>query len=130
MNAAKKIRIGLRTLKYFPMVIALVMLLHVATLVFDKATPTSKALVENVFSMPVAPAIGTIILSKHFGFCNLHRCLIGYSCCVTYCMAHQASVGFGELLLPLRLIMLFAGIMLFIQVVIKLWQDKFQEQTS
>lgn len=126
MNAAKKIRIGLQALKYFPIITALIMLLHVSALVFDRATPTSTAIVENVFSMPAAPTIGTMILSKHFGFCSLHRCLIGYSCGVTYCMIHQSSIGFGEYLDFMRIIMLVIGISLGIWLGVKTYKQKIQ----
>lgn len=113
-------------IKYVPIVTALVMLLYVSALVFDKATPTNKVVVERVFTVPVVPTIGTMILSKGLGFCNLHRYFIGYSYGVTSCMAHQAAEGFGALLMPMRLLMLVLGVTLFIWLAIHSRKHKFR----
>lgn len=121
---------GLKTcvlfIKYVPIVSALVMLLYVSSLVFDKATPTNKVIVERVFTLPAVPTVGTMVLSKGLGFCNLHRYFIGYTYGVTSCMAKQAAGGFGEFLVPMRLLMLLIGIALFVWLAIHSRKHKFR----
>lgn len=113
-------------IKYVPIITALVMLLYVSALVFDKATPANRAVVERVFTVPAVPAVGTMILSKGLGFCGLHRCFIGYSYGVTSCMAHQAAEGFGALLMPMRWLMLVLGVALFVWLGIYSHKHKFR----
>lgn len=111
---ATRLKACILFIKYVPIVTALVMLLYVSSLVFGKATDANKIVVERVFTVPVVPTVGTMILSKGLGFCGLRRCFIGYSYGVTTCMAHQAVEGFGALLMPMRWLMLVLGVALFV----------------
>lgn len=120
--------IGLRVcilfVKYMPIISALAMLLYVAALVTNKATKANKVFVEKTFVLPTVPTVGTIMMSKSLGFCKLHRCFIGYTYCVTNCMARQANIGFGEMLVPMRFIMLIIGIALFVWLFVYMRKHK------
>lgn len=100
--------------KYMPIVSALAVLLYVSALVANKATKANKIFVEKTFVLPTVPTVGTIIISKSLGFCKLHRYFIGYTYGVTNCMARQANTGFGEMLVPMRIVMLIIGVALFV----------------
>ena len=108
------IKISIIVLKFLPVICAFVMLFHVSLLI-------SKRLDENrvieatewTISLPAAPALTAIILSKQLGFCSLHRHFIIYTSIVSYCIKFQNSIGFGNFLTPMRWVMLIVGIILF-----------------
>lgn len=111
-------------LKYVPIISAFIMLLYVSSLVFDKVDNSDRNIVTKTFTMSTTPTVGTMILSKSLGFCSLHRCLIGYTYGVTFCIAHQAITGFGALLIPMRIFMLVIGIILFLWLGIHIYTHK------
>lgn len=109
------IKISIIVLKFLPVICAFAMLFHVSLLI-------SKRLDENrviettewTISLPAAPAVTALILSKQLGFCSLHRHFIAYTSIVSYCIKFQSSIGFGNFLMPMRWIMLMVGVFLFI----------------
>lgn len=112
--------------KYMPIVSALAMLIYVTALITNKATKNGKVFVEKTFVLPTMPTIGMMILSKNLGFCKLHRCFIGYTYGVTNCMARQANLGFGGMLVPMRFIMLVIGLALFVWLFVHIHKRKWR----
>ena len=101
------IKISLIVLKFLPLICAFAMLFHVSLLIARKLYENRIIeATEWTISLPVAPALTAIILSKQLSFCSLHRHFIAYTSIVSYCIKFQNSIGFGNFLTPMRWVML------------------------
>ena len=68
------IKISVIVLKFLPVICAFAMLFH-ASLLITRRLDENRVIeaTECTISLPVAPALTAIILSKQLGFCSLHR---------------------------------------------------------
>lgn len=92
-----RIKISVIVLKFLSVICAFAMLFHVSLLITRRLDENRIIeAIEWTISLPVAPALTAIILSKQLGFCSIHRYFIAYTSIVSYCIKFQDSIGFGN----------------------------------
>ncbi len=110
---SNKEKICIALLKYVPVLSAFLMLLHVATLLLGVTLFISEIIVLTIVTIMV------IFWSYCFKFCLVHRLTSIYTIIVLWCCYYHRFFGFGEYLEPIRLIMLYIGVVIFICLGIK-----------
>lgn len=75
MNKTDYKRLALLTFKYFPVITAFIMLIHLILLMFEIRT----GFAETLCGLSLMPQIVTYFLSKGLGFCKMHRMFIDYT---------------------------------------------------
>ena len=103
MTTSQKICVFI--LKYAPVVSTACLSLHVALLLFG-----FDPVLECMVGTTLLPSVVLFSASHAFHFCLLHKMLIVYSFVVDSCCSYERMIGFGNLLTPLRLLMLYIGL--------------------
>lgn len=101
-------------LRYLPVLGALIMLIHVALLIFDIRIPIA----ENLIGLSIMPYIFSYFASKAFGFCWLHRAFLTYIFIVDSCINFQRNVGFSDFLFFSHISVFVLGIALFVKLIV------------
>lgn len=73
---------------------------------------TGNAFITLVLILFIMCNVIFVTISYLLSFCNLHRKLFYYQTLVSICIAWEHFIGFGSLLLPMRILVLTAGIAL------------------
>lgn len=104
----EKIRISLFMSKYIILLIALIMLIHVLCLDFGYRGEVAENLLVLGFGL-------TLFFNDiTFGFCWFHRMCIVYAIAMDWCINFEYNVGFGEWLIPMRVVMTVWGVTMLI----------------
>lgn len=103
-------------LELLPMGGVLAMTTHVACLLMGYNFKVS----EYLFGYSVVGAVLLFVQSYVLKFCRLYRLSILYSVVVTHCIYHQRNIGFGNALMPMRILMLVFGIILSVVILLKM----------
>lgn len=108
-------KIGLIALKYIPVLMFIIMLIHTGFLIFDVNGPFA----DTIAGSAVIPSILILAISNMFKFCYLHKLLTLYSLSVDLCMNFQRYIGFGIYLNFARYIMFIFGIIILCILIFK-----------
>lgn len=107
MRRIAKVSVGV-----LPVVVALLMCAHCATLIAGRHWALASLLCKH----GVLFFILMMVLSYSYDFCALHRMFCIYDFLVSLCIWWQLEVGFGPLLPAARIIMLIFGAILFAEL--------------
>lgn len=108
-------KLGLIALKYIPVLMFMIMLIHTGFLVFGMNGPCA----DTIAGSAVIPSILILAISNMFKFCYLHKLLTLYSLSVDLCMNFQRYIGFGIYLNFARYIMFIFGIIILCILIFK-----------
>lgn len=108
-----KEKICLILLKYIPIICAILMFLHIITLLLGYILFLSEVMVLTLVTLMI------IFWSITFKFCLLHNLASLYTLCILWCCYIQRFIGFGEYLNIYRIFFLIIGFILFVFVLIK-----------
>ena len=110
-----------------PMVGATVMFLHCCLLSLGYRS----RLTEWIYDCSLFGFVAWIIFSLAYGFCWVHRAFITYGVAVSFCIDFQRTVGFGQLLQPIHLLMVGIGaFLLFVFVKLKAWNEFYERNIN
>lgn len=98
------------TLKYCPVIAAFIMMVDVAFLISGQ---NFNIFVESTVGFSWVGVVLLLQESYVLNFCWLYRSYVIYDGLVYNCILFQRELGFGELILPARVIVLLIGIVLF-----------------
>lgn len=104
-----KYKVGILLLKYIPIFMSFILLVHVGLLLIGIHTNIA----ENIAGISIMPAIVIIAMSEVLHFCLLHKLFTIYSLVVDFCINYHREIGFCDSLLYLRIIVFIIGISLF-----------------
>ena len=108
-------KIGLIALKYIPVLMFVIMLMHTGFLIFGLNGPCA----DTIAGSAVIPSILILAISNMFKFCYLHKLLTLYSLSIDLCMNFQRYIGFGIYLHFVRYIMFIFGIIILCILIFK-----------
>lgn len=108
---SKSQRISIMLIKYAPVISTLCMTVHIALLLLGYKSPA-----EAIVGTTLLPSIVLLTASHAFRFCALHKILICYTFVVDLCCKYERIIGFGDLLTPMRVVMLLIGLRLLFAV--------------
>lgn len=108
-------KIGLIALKYIPVLMFVIMLMHTGFLIFGLNGPCA----DTIAGSAVISSILILAISNMFKFCYLHKLLTLYSLSVDLCMNFQRYIGFGIYLNFARYIMFIFGIIILCILIFK-----------
>lgn len=108
-------KIGLIALKYIPILMFVIMLMHTGFLIFGLNGPCA----DTIAGSAVIPSILILAISNMFKFCYLHKLLTLYSLSIDLCMNFQRYIGFGIYLHFVRYIMFIFGIIILCILIFK-----------
>ena len=108
-------RLSIVLLKYVPMICGFLMWINVTLLFCNVKT----SVFESVCGYTITPCVVTMVWSRAFNFCPIHQCFTLYNTVVTGCIKWQnAFIGFGSMLLIMRILVWLAGLGLLIWYII------------
>ena len=108
-------KIGLIALKYIPVLMFVIMLMHTGFLIFGLNGPCA----DTIAGSAVIPSILILAISNMFKFCYLHKLLTLYSLSIDLYMNFQRYIGFGIYLHFVRYIMFIFGIIILCILIFK-----------
>lgn len=108
-------KLGLIALKYIPVLMFMIMLIHTGFLVFGMGGPCA----DTIAGSAVIPSILILAISNMFKFCYLHKLLTLYSLSIDLCMNFQRYIGFGTYLYFARYTMFTFGIIILCVLIFK-----------
>lgn len=108
-------KIGLIALKYIPVLMFVIMLMHTGFLIFGLNGPCA----DTIAGSAVIPSIIILAISNMFKFCYLHKLLTLYSLSIDLCINFQRYIGFGIYLHFVRYIMFIFGIIILCILIFK-----------
>lgn len=108
-------KIGLIALKYIPVLMFIIMLIHTGFLIFGVNGPFA----DTIAGSAVIPSILILAISNMFKFCYLHKLLTLYSLSIDLCMNFQRYIGFGIYLNFVKYIMFIFGIIILCILIFK-----------
>ena len=108
-------KIGLLALKYIPVIMFIIMLVHTGLLVFNINGPCA----DTVAGSAIIPSILILTISNMFKFCYLHKMLTLYSLGIDLCMNFHRYIGFGLWLLYARVFMFGIGLIILTILIVK-----------
>lgn len=103
---ANKYKIGLFCIKVIPVFMFIIMWLHVGLLLFNINGPCA----DTIAGSALFPSIIILSISEMLNFCWLHKSMTIYSLVVDIFINYERYIGFGVLLLPLRILSFVSGI--------------------
>lgn len=111
----RKYKIALLAIKYIPVIIFLIMLIHTGLLIFNINDPFA----DTTAGSAIIPSLLILSISSLFKFYALHKSLTIYSLLVDLCINFQRYIGFGVYIIYFRIIVFIIGLILLIILIIK-----------
>lgn len=85
----RKYKIALLAIKYIPVIIFLIMLIHTGLLIFNINDPFA----DTTAGSAIIPSLLILSISSLFKFCALHKSLTIYSLLVDLCINFQRYIS-------------------------------------
>lgn len=116
MISIRQYRRALLYLKYTPVIMFIVMLIHIILALFN----INFGIADTIVGCAILPSLLILSLTNIFNFCALHKALTIYSLIIDLCINFHKYIGFGILLKPIQFTLSIFGIVIAICFLFKL----------
>lgn len=120
----KNHKIAMICLKYIPVIMFLLMWLYMICSVFG----LELIIADSIVGCSLLPSLLIFSLSEVFQFCWLHKFLTGYSLVSDILINWNRYIGLGAMAIPLKFLLVIAGIFIFCALIIKPRITKLKQQ--